>query len=144
MIDGVLTSPLRRISGPAGDVLHAMKRSAEGFSGFGEAYFSTVHQGAIKSWRCHRIVTMNLVVPVGAVRFVVHDARDDSRTRGRFTELAIGVAIDNYARLTIPSGLWLAFQGIGPGTSVILDIIDREHDPAEAEACDLAAIPYAW
>jgi dTDP-4-dehydrorhamnose 3,5-epimerase len=137
MIGGVLVTPLKRIAGPSGGVLHAHKVSAPGYAGFGEAYFSEIHEGAVKSWRRHKRVTMNLVVPRGNVLFVFHD--EDS---GAFASHRIGE--DNYARLTVPPALWMAFRGEGPGVSLILDIIDGEHDPTEADIRDLSAIAYGW
>lgn len=135
---GAFLTPLRRIEGMAGDVLHALKASAPGYAGFGEAYFSEIREGVVKPWRRHRQVTANLVVPVGAVHFAVHDsAVGDTKS---FDLRACG----DYARLTIPPGLWFAFKGVGPGTSLILSIIDHEHDPAESETRELATIPHTW
>jgi len=136
-MDGVLVTPLKRIAGSDGDVLHGLKASAPGYAGFEEAYFSEIHQGAIKKWRRHSRMTMNLIVPRGNVRFVLHDERS-----AIFAEYTIGQA--NYARLTVVPGLWMAFQGQGPGTSLILDIADVEHDPAEAESRDLPAFAFTW
>ena len=145
-IAGVLLTPLRAIEAPAGAVLHAMKASSDGFAGFGEAYFSEIHEGAVKNWRRHRTQTLNLVVPVGAVRFVLHEGRDGHVAAAEpFMQYRLGrLAPASYARLTVPPGIWLAFQGIGPGASLILDITDAEHDPAEAESRDLAAFPFSW
>jgi dTDP-4-dehydrorhamnose 3,5-epimerase len=142
MIDGVLVTPLRHIPGPAGAVMHALKKSSPGHAGFGEAYFSEIYEGAFKSWRRHSRVTMNLVVVRGQVRFVIHDDRSQSSTHGAFHAISIGER--NYVRLTVPPGLWLSFQGEGPGASLILDITDEEHDPTEAETRELSAIDYAW
>jgi dTDP-4-dehydrorhamnose 3,5-epimerase len=142
MIAGVTLTPLKIIEGPAGAVLHGMKASSPGYAGFGEAYFSQIHEGTTKSWRRHRETTMNLVVPIGAVRFVIHDDREGSASQGAFSSHTIGPG--NYARLTVAPGLWLAFLGVGPGTSTILSIIDREHDPTESDTRDLEAIAYAW
>ena len=141
---GVMLSPLHRISGELGDVLHGLRKSWPGYHGFAEAYFSEVHEGAIKHWRKHTRVTMNLIVPVGAVRFVIYDDRQGSDTYGQFLSCKIGRAIDNYARLTVEPGLWLALQGLGPGTSLVLDIVDEEHDPVEAETRELSALPFDW
>jgi len=136
MIAGARLSPLKIIPGDAGGVLHGLKKSWDGFVDFGEAYFSEVHQGAIKSWRRHTRATLNLVVPVGAVRFVLHDG-------AAFGEHTIGRAAD-YARLTVPPGLWFALQGVGPGTSLILSLSSLEHDPSEAETRALDGIAYNW
>jgi dTDP-4-dehydrorhamnose 3,5-epimerase len=139
MIPGALVTPLARITTPSGDVLHGLKVSAPGYVGFGEAYFSQIHEGAIKHWRRHSSFTLNLVVPVGNVRFVIFDDRGGAH---EFSDCRIGELA--YARLTVAPGLWLAFQGLGPGTSLILSIIDGEHDPEESATCELAAIAYAW
>ena len=135
MTTGAILTPLKRIEGPQGAVMHGLKASSPGYVGFGEAYFSQIHEGAVKSWRRHRLTTLNLVVPHGAVRFVAHDGND-------FEEFVVGA--DNYARLTVSPGLWLAFQGRGPGTSTILSIIDREHDPAESDVRDIDAFAFSW
>jgi dTDP-4-dehydrorhamnose 3,5-epimerase len=82
-------------------------------------------------------MTMNLVVPRGNVRFVFHDELNRA-----FAEYSIGEA--NYGRLTVAPGLWMAFRGQGPGTSLILDITDQEHDPVEAESRAISAFAYTW
>lgn len=135
-MQGVLLSPLKLIPGEAGGVLHGLRKSWDGFAGFGEAYFSEIHAGAIKSWRRHTRGQSNLIVPVGAVRFVVHDGQG-------FAEFRIGREAD-YARLSIAPGLWFAFQGIGSGTSLILSISSIEHDPTESETRPLDGIAYTW
>jgi dTDP-4-dehydrorhamnose 3,5-epimerase len=142
LIEGVLLTPLRRIANPKGEVLHAIKRSAPGFVGFGEAYFSTVLPGEVKGWKRHRRVTLNLVVPVGQIRFVVHDDRAGSPTRGRFDDVTLSVA--NYARLTVAPGLWVAFAGRHVERSLVLSVIDEEHDPAEADNIEVGAFEFPW
>ncbi len=142
VIEGVIITPLRRILHPKGDVLHAMKRSAPGFVDFGEAYFSTVLPGEVKGWKRHRRVTLNLVVPVGRVRFVVHDDRAGSTTRGSFEDITLDR--DNYARLTVSPGLWVAFAGRDAQPSLLLNIADEEHDPAEADNIDLQTFKFPW
>jgi dTDP-4-dehydrorhamnose 3,5-epimerase len=137
-----MLTPLRRIANPKGDVLHVLKYSAPGFAGFGEAYFSTILPGEIKGWKRHRRVTLNLVVPVGSIRFVIHDDRTASPTRGRFGDMTLGP--DNYARLTVSPGLWVAFAGRDTRESLLLNISDQEHDPAEAENADLQTFKFSW
>ena len=40
---------------------------------FGEIYFSNINSLCIKAWKKHKIMTLNLIVPIGKVRFVFHD-----------------------------------------------------------------------
>lgn len=72
-MDGVKLTPLKQIYHPKGDVFHAMKKSDDGFAGFGEAYFSTIHKDDIKGWKQHTQMTLNLVVVLGEIEFVVYD-----------------------------------------------------------------------
>jgi dTDP-4-dehydrorhamnose 3,5-epimerase len=138
VIEGLLLTPLPVISNPKGNIYHALKVSAPGYQGFGEAYFSTVIHGVTKGWKRHKRYTLNLVVPVGDIRFVVYDDRLGSSTCGQFFETCLGID-SNYARLTVPPGLWLAFQGLGK-FNLLLNVIAAEHDPSEAENKDLCEI----
>ena len=100
----ILISPLKKIPVVGGNVLHVMKDNDNGYSSFGEAYFSLVNYRAIKAWKLHIDMTMNIVVPVGEARFVFVDES------GSIREEQIGES--HYARLTIPPGIWFGFKGV--------------------------------
>jgi dTDP-4-dehydrorhamnose 3,5-epimerase len=141
-IEGVILTPLMKVSHPKGDVYHAMKKSDNGYAGFGEVYFSTIKSGEIKGWNKHKRMTLNLVVPVGKVIFIIYDGREKSVTKGKFFKVML--SLYNYQRLTVPSGLWLAFMGKSNGPNLILNIADMEHDSEEIEKLDLDQIDYNW
>jgi dTDP-4-dehydrorhamnose 3,5-epimerase len=142
-INGVKITPLSIIDTKGGDVLHAMKRSSQGYTGFGEAYFSTIEPKAIKGWKRHKQMVLNLVVPVGAVRFILFDDREIQDKINQFQDLTLSRA-DGYARLTIPPMIWVGFQGLGRQTSLVLNIANIEHSPEEVERKDLAEIKFNW
>jgi dTDP-4-dehydrorhamnose 3,5-epimerase len=142
MIDGVRLTPLKRIATPNGDVYHAMKQSDPGYHGFGEAYFSAVKPEAVKAWKRHRRMTLNVVVPVGAIRFVIHDDRAESATAG--TTWSVVLSPQNYMRLTIPPGLWFGLQGVAAETSLLLNLADIEHSPDENEQLPPLSFGYRW
>lgn len=142
LVTGVVVTPLKKFDVPAGDVFHGIKRSSPEFVDFGEAYFSTINHNHVKGWRKHTQMTMNVIVPVGRVKFVIFDDRSDSPTKGQF--MSETLSLINYNRLTIPPGLWVAFRGEAPGMNLILNIASIEHDPAEAINCDLNDISYHW
>ena len=133
-MDGVTLTPLKQITHPKGDIFHAMKASDDGFSGFGEAYFSTVNQGEVKGWKKHTEMTLNLVVVIGEIEFVVYD---DNRFYG------VKLSKNNYQRLTVEPGLWLAFRGLD-SENMLLNLSSIEHDPNESENVDLDIINYNW
>lgn len=143
VIDGLLITPLKRINHSKGDVLHAIKCSDPGFYGFGETYFSTIHFADTKPWKKHLRMTLNFVVPVGNIRFVIYDDRKDSNTKGCFFDITLGEA--NYQRITIPPNVWVAFSGIGTHLNLLLNVADLEHDPTEVERKEsLNDIIYEW
>ena len=145
MIEGVILTPLSIIDTKSGDVLHAMKETDKGYSGFGEAYFSTIESGAIKGWKRHQDMVLNLVVPVGAVRFVLFDDRKESKTKGALEEIILSRS-NNYGRLTVPPRLWMGFQGVGENEelSMLLNIANIPHDPDETDVKKLDKIKFDW
>ena len=137
-LDDILVTPLKRISTVGGDVMHALKHSDNGFKGFGEIYFSWVQQSAIKAWKCHQRMTLNLVVPLGEVRFVFNlkDQKNIYRTE------IIGE--ERYVRLTVPPGIWFGFQGNSSGESLLMNLADMDHDPDEVLRKTTSEIDYNW
>jgi dTDP-4-dehydrorhamnose 3,5-epimerase len=115
-----------------GRVMHGIKASDSGFVGFGEAYFSTVHTGRIKGWKLHREMTLNLVVPFGEIRFIVHDGSYDKRETRIEPLIDVVLGDNNYCRLTVPPNLWMAFKGVGVNVNVLMNVANREHDPNES------------
>ena len=135
-MDGVILTPLKQIHNIKGDIFHAMKKSDNGFDGFGEAYFSTIHKDDIKGWKKHTKMTLNLVVPIGKINFVVYD-----EYKKEFFNVILSQ--NNYQRLTVKAGLWMAFRG-GNENSMLLNLASIEHDPKEAINIELNEIKYEW
>jgi len=134
-MDKIILTPLKQIANPKGDIFHAMKKSDKGFDGFGEAYFTTVHHGDIKGWKQHSSMTLNLVVPIGSVEFVIYDEN---------SFYSVILSKDNYQRLTVKPGVWMAFRGVGEEMNLVLNLASIEHNPSEAINRDLDEIVYAW
>lgn len=141
-MDGVLFTPLKQIAHPKGDIYHGLKASDTGYTGFGEAYFSFVNTNEVKGWKKHTRMNMNLVVPQGAVKFVVYDDRESSSTKGKFCCFLLS-ASENYGRLSVSPGLWMAFQGVGE-CNMLLNIADIPHDPNEALNLPVESFEYDW
>ncbi len=141
MIDGVKITPLAAISVPGGDVLHAMKSSDSGYVGFGEAYFSIIQSDVVKAWKRHRDMHLNLVVPVGEVKFVLFDDRNIAGN-GEFQEIIL--SRENYFRLTVPPMVWFGFQGLAHGDSMLLNMANIEHLPDEVDRKAIDQISYDW
>ena len=139
-ISDILVTPLRRIETIGGDVLHGMKQSDPGYAGFGETYFSWVSIDAVKAWKRHTQMMMNVVVPVGKVRFVFRCVNSEDVEEFRVEE----IGEDRYVRLTVPPGIWFGFQGLGTPQSLVMNIASIPHDPNEVERMLLSDINYKW
>lgn len=134
-MDGVKITPLKTILHPKGNLYHALKKSDDGFDGFGEAYFSTILHNEIKGWKKHTKMVLNFIVPVGAIQVVIFDGKNFE---------SIVLSQQNYKRLTVQPGLWVAFKGIGKDINLLLNLASIEHDPLESENCILEDIKYEW
>jgi len=135
-VDGVTLTPLKQIHHPKGDIFHAMKKSDDGYSGFGEAYFSTINKNDIKGWKKHTKMILNLVVPFGEIEFVIYDEK-------RGESFNVKLSQKNYQRLTVKPNLWMAFRGVGE-YNMLLNLASIEHDPNEADTKELGEIVYEW
>ena len=136
----ILLTPLARIEVKGGDVLHAIKMGDRGYDAFGEAYFSWINPGVIKAWKRHLRMTMNLMVPVGCVKFVFVDQSNGEFIVDRVETVGAG----NYVRVTVEPGIWFGFQGISDAPSLILNVSNIPHDPQEVERLGLDEIDYEW
>jgi dTDP-4-dehydrorhamnose 3,5-epimerase len=133
----IKVTPLKQNPTLGGNVLHGIKKSDIGFYGFGETYFSLVTYGSVKAWKRHKEMVMNLIVPVGEVRFVFLDQAGDL-----MREEIIGSR--NYVRLTVSQGVWFGFQGLFPTQSLVVNIANIPHDPMESERASLDKFSYKW
>jgi len=137
-LDDILLTPLKRIETVGGDVIHALRKSDDGFYGFGEVYFSWVEHGAVKAWKFHTRMNLNIVVPVGEVRFVFHLTNQKNYFR---TE---NIGEKQNVRLTVPPGIWFGFQGIASCRSLLMNLADMVHDPDEILRKPVSNFNYNW
>jgi len=144
MIKGVFIEKLKKIQDPRGNVMHMLRCDAPHFKSFGEVYFSEINPGMIKPWRKHLKMTQLFAVPVGRIKLVIFDDREQSSTNGQIMEIETG--IDDYCLVRVPPLVWYSFKGISEGTSLIANCADIPHDPNEIVRADPSGstIPYIW
>lgn len=126
---------LARIQTSGGEVMKALTAEEEDFKGLGEAYFSRVDAGSVRAWKCHNEMTVNVVVPVGHVRFVV--VTDDG-----FDAFDLGPD-HAHGRLTIEPGTWFGFMG-GADGGLVLNLANIVHRPDEADGKEIDEFNYDW
>lgn len=127
-----------------GMVYRMVRTTDPHFRGFGEIYFSTVYPGVVKAWKKHRRLTATYACITGRIRMVLCDARMDSPTSGRVSEIMMGP--DEYRVLVVPPDIWNGFQGLGVPLSIVANCASEPYDPAEFDrvAPSSPEIPYRW
>jgi dTDP-4-dehydrorhamnose 3,5-epimerase len=135
ILDGVKITSLKKIYNSKGDIYHALKSTEDTFTEFGEAYFTTIKKNEIKGWKKHSNMIMNLIVPVGLVRFYFYN---ENKEKGGYFE----AGENNYKRLTIEPNIWVAFEGLEKELNLILNISNILHDRNESENRSLDSFPF--
>jgi len=142
MLEGMLKTELNIISDKNGTVMHGIKKSDIGFIDFSEIYFSTVKKDAIKAWKFHKKMTLNLVVPVGKVLFCFFDTREKSITYNKYFKIVLSQ--NPYFRLTVPPRIWFGFKGLSSGLNMISNVANLIHDPEEVMRKQIDEIEVDW
>lgn len=144
MIEGVAITPLKQITDERGTILHMLRSDAPHFEQFGEIYFSMVYPGVIKGWHIHDRMMLNYAVPMGMIKLVLYDEREDSPTRGELMELVTGER--SYQLITVPPRVWNGFKGVGTAPALVANCSTIPHDPEEIHRLDPLdnRIPYDW
>jgi len=91
MIAGVQFKPLVTHADERGFFRELIRSTDPIFAaGFGQLSHSLVHPGVVKGWHGHRQQHQWNYVVNGLIKVALHDAREDSSTRGQTLELLVG------------------------------------------------------
>lgn len=144
MIEGLVIEKLKQIGDERGKVMHMLRADSPLYKKFGEIYFSSVNPGTVKAWKKHLKMTQHFAVPVGKIKLVIYDDREDSQTQSQLEDLEIGE--DNYLLVKIPPGVWYGFKGISREPALIANCTDLPHDPEEVTRLEYPSekIPFEW
>lgn len=135
MIDGLIITKMKQFTLDKGNVFHGMKNTDDGFSKFGEVYFSFINHNAIKAWKIHKEMTLNIIVPIGSIQFNFIDLRENSRTYKERFELLLSEK--NYSRITVPPKICFGFKGIGNDINLLVNITNMTHNDNESDTKNL-------
>lgn len=122
-VENIIVTPLDTYPSANGEVLKALEIANEEQFLVREAYFSSVSFGKYKGWKKHNVMTSNIVVPIGSITFFFVDKDRE------FREITIGR--NNYCRITILPGIWMAFTGMDKGSNLLLNLANHLHSPDE-------------
>ncbi len=129
MIKDIIITQLQTLSDNRGKVMHMMRNDSKIFKSFGEIYFSTIFNNAIKAWHLHKENTLNYVCIKGKVKLVLFDDRKESSTKGKYQEILLSPK--NYFLVTIPPNIWNGFKGLDQEESIIANCLTSPHNEKE-------------
>ncbi|NQV15316.1 dTDP-4-dehydrorhamnose 3,5-epimerase family protein [bacterium] len=144
IIEGVIVQELKQIPDERGRIMHMLRIDNPLFEKFGEVYFSEILPGVVKAWKRHKKMTQIFAVPIGKIKLVIYDDRENSISKGNLTVLEIGR--DNYQLVKIPPRLWYGFKCISEHPALLANCTDLPHDPNEVEDRDPhdSYVLYQW
>ena len=127
---------LKKFKNTKGNVLRGFRKTDKYPGISAEIYFSWINKKAIKGWKLHKKMTMNLIVPVGTIKFVFYE---DSK----FKEIIIGDK--NYSRIYVPNNIFFAFQNLSTKKSLVVNNASIIHQKKnEIVTKKLNEIDYQW
>jgi dTDP-4-dehydrorhamnose 3,5-epimerase len=141
-LDGVLVVSLKVIPDDRGQVMHVMRADAPHFKQFGETYVSCIYPNVVKAWKLHSKMWNNISVPVGRVKFVLHDLREGSPTNGQTQEVFLGDS--SYQLLTIPPGIAYGWKNLLPSAAYLVNCASEYWQEGEGKTLPPDHIPYQW
>ena len=119
-----------------GNVLRAFRRKEEKIGKFGEVYLSWINKKTIKGWKMHKKMHMNLIVPIGLVKFVFYE-------NNKFKEIIVGEK--KYFRIYVPNQFFFAFQNLSKKKSLVINYANIIHqNDDEVINKNLREIKYKW
>ena len=122
---------------PSGDIMRILKNKEVKNWNFAEAYFSKIKYNKIKAWKYHLKMSLNIVVPMGRVKFVFYFNKNKN-----FKVIELGEK--KYSRISIPPRIWFGFKGLSKKDSLILSLTNLEHNPNEVLRCKKNEIKFNW
>ena len=128
---------LYKITNNKGNIFHFLKFNQIKNKSDGEIYFSEVLYNKIKAWKLHNKATLNVTVPIGEVKFVFFDQKNN-----KFIEKNIGE--NNYKKIIIPPKIWYGFQGLSSNKSLIASYSDNIFDDNEVNRKEVSELNYDW
>ncbi len=144
-IDGVVLKDLVTHPDERGYFRELIRSTDDFFAeGFGQWSCSRMNTGVVKAWHLHRRQVDWWYVPMGNLKAVMHDLREDSPTRGQTQEVLLGDAYSPRV-LRIPPGLAHGCRVL-EGPCLLFYITSRVYDPDDEirMAHDDPGIGYDW
>ena len=137
MIDGIVIKKIVRHPDARGYFSELMKKGSPGFHKIEQTSYALTNPGVIKAFH-HHDYWESWVVVRGEARIVMHDIREDSKTRGE-TQVIYAGEKDPIV-LSIPPGVTHGYQVLGSEPVGMLYHAEEAYDPARKD--QIGVLPF--
>jgi len=134
ILDHIKVNKISSIESEGGSIHKILCHAENSFKGFGEVYTSSIKKDAIRAWKYHEKMTLNLTILSGKVQFVFSDGI------GHFKLFLLDS--NDLFRLTVPPNIWYGFKG--QQNSIILSLTNIIHDEKEIRRKNINEIIFDW
>lgn len=146
MIKGVKTKNLRLIPDERGRLMEIIREDDEIFERFGQVYMTTNYPHVVKAWHYHQAQVDHVACVKGMIKLVLHDAREDSDTKGETNEFFIGEY--NPVLVKIPPLVYHGWKCISDEESLVINmtsfVYDYKNPDEHRKPYDDPEIGYDW
>ncbi len=125
-----------------GNLFKGLSKLDKNYIQFGEIYFTYILRNKIKCWKQHKKMTLNLIVLLGKVKFVI--AKNKSRDLEKLEFDEIILSENKKQIITIYPGFWFGFQGIKYKKSLVTNIASILHSDKEVNKLAINQLQYKW
>ncbi len=146
MIKDVQIRELKVIPDERGRLGEILRTDWPEFQNFAQCYFTTNYPGVIKAWHKHKYQDDNVTCVSGMIKLVMHDAREDSDTKGETQEVFLGIHAPKLVK--IPAGVYHGWKCISESESIVVNLPTKMYDYKNPDEDRLpynsAEIGYNW
>ena len=137
MIDGVKIKNVELKPDDRGFFAEILKEGEESYSDIKQTSYTETYPGVIKAFHWHKKQTDIWFVVRGMAQVVLHDLREDSKTKGETQVIYAGVK--NYVLISIPPGVAHGYRVLGTESVGLFYHTTEAYDPDNP---DEERIPY--
>lgn len=126
LIKGVVVKEVKNVPKTGGVLVEVFRSDWSLDEGQVAQVFQVVLEpGSITAWHMHQVTTDRIFINRGLIKLVLYDARRGSDTYGRINEFRFGALRPGL--VSIPPGVWHGVKNVDPGTSSLLNLVDKAY-----------------
>ena len=135
----IITSKINLISNQKGNIIKLIDKYSDTYVKFGELYLTKIKPNKIKAWKMHLLMTSNLFILVGKVKFVIV-----KKINKEIKYISYELSANKINHISIPKKTIFGFKGLSDKDSIIINLASIPHSKNESVSYKLREFNYNW